>query len=158
MLALSFLFYMYLLFNSPQPSLFLCCGIPAGQAGRGSFFWGLTRGWVWNPKGNSCLASKCNELSALKRRISPINSPFSHHTDNAWKSRCRAKAEDYPIHSLISPSLGASLSQLQSEQPSEPISCVELTLTFGKPCLEGESSSKLLLIIIAVFKLQCLLY
>lgn len=61
MLALSFLFYMYLLFNSPQPSLFLCCGIPAGQAGRGSFFWGLTTGRVWNPKGNSCLASKCNE-------------------------------------------------------------------------------------------------
>lgn len=32
------------------------------------------------------------------------------------------------------------------------------TLTFGNPCLEGELSNELLLIIIAMFKMGCLLY
>lgn len=70
------------------------------------------------------------------------------------------KEENYPICFFISPpvigldsSLWALLGQSHLEQPSAQISCAKHTVTFGNPCLEGELSNELLLIIIAMFKM-----
>lgn len=70
------------------------------------------------------------------------------------------KEESYPICVFISPPmvgldslLWTLLDQSHLEQPSAQISCAKHTVTFGNPCLEGELSDELLLIIMAMFKM-----
>lgn len=70
------------------------------------------------------------------------------------------KQDSYPVCFFISPPAGgldsllwALLRRSRLEQPSGQIGCAEHTVTFGNPCLEGELSNELLLIIIAMFKM-----
>lgn len=80
--------------------------------------------------------------------------------DNTRKWRCGMKEDNYAICFFISPLVVGLDSLLWTllGQSSVQIGCAKHTVTFGNPCLEGELSNELLLIIIAIFKRQYLLY